>query len=80
MSKSEKKRLQVSLNAGLHSALMSIPQTSRGQFVNIALAKFINSEDGKNLLKHFASEQPDIARVKEEIKSDGGLDSIMGEF
>ncbi len=80
---SEKKRLQISVNAELHKTLMSISKTSRGQFVNMALNKFIQTEEGQHLLREFASYQPDTEQIERELREENSssrLDSIMGEF
>ena len=79
----EKKRLQMSLNAELHDALMSIPKTSRGQFVNMALNKFMQTDEGKHLLREFATYQPNTAKIEQELKEESkasGFDSVMGEY
>lgn len=77
---SVKKRLQVQINGELHKTLMSISQTSRGQFVNMALTKFMQTDEGKNLVKCFATYQPNTEKIERELTSDTELENIMGDF
>ena len=79
----KKKRLQISVSVELHKTLMSISKTSRGQFVNMALNKFIQTSEGKHLLKEFATYQPDTAKLEQELNDEGSIseqDNIMGDF
>lgn len=82
----ERKKIQVQVSSEIHRTLMSISQAQRGQFINMALHNYMESEDGQKLLKQFAKHQPDMQKLKEELpgtkhqESTGKLNSIMGDF
>ncbi|ADD67343.1 hypothetical protein Dacet_0545 [Denitrovibrio acetiphilus DSM 12809] len=74
-------RLQITIkNEELFKMIMSIPKTQRGQFISMALQKYIKSSEGAQLLSMFATHQPDIAMLPDFAEADGQLDDIMGEF
>jgi hypothetical protein len=78
-------RLQITIKKEeLFKMIMSIPKTQRGQFISMALQKYIKSTEGAQLLSMFATHQPDIAMLPEstetEENSSDNLNDITGDF
>jgi len=78
-------RLQITIkNEELFKMIMSIPKTQRGQFISMALQKYIKSTEGAQLLSMFAPHQPDIAILPDsteaEESSTVNLGDITGDF
>lgn len=79
-------KLQITVNnQELYDTIMSISKTQRGQFITLALAEFIQTEDGKKLLRSFAKHQPDTESIIKDVKtstqkSTESNGSVMGDF
>ncbi|ADD67454.1 hypothetical protein Dacet_0666 [Denitrovibrio acetiphilus DSM 12809] len=78
-------RLQITIkNEELFKMIMSIPKTQRGQFISMALQKYIKSTEGAQLLSMFATHLPNIAvsadLAEGEDNSNGNLNDITGDF
>jgi hypothetical protein len=78
-------RLQITIkNEELFKMIMSIPKTQRGQFISMALQKYIKSTEGAQLLSMFATHQPDAPILpnsnKDEDNGGDNLNDITGDF
>ena len=84
-------KLQITINNDeLYKTIMSISKTQRGQFVTMALAAFIATDEGQRLVNSFAKHKPAQETINEELKktseavretdsNKGGI-SVMGDF
>lgn len=84
-------KLQITINNDeLYKTIMSISKNQRGQFVSMALAAFIDSDEGQRLVNSFAKHKPSqetinaelnktTEAVKETYSKKSGF-SVLGDF
>lgn len=84
-------KLQITINNDdLYQTIMSISKAQRGQFITMALAAFIATDEGQRLVNSFAKHKPSHETINDELKktteaaeetySKKGKVSVMGDF